>query len=440
MNIQHSPLRRKLEVIGWCIFDFANSSYTTIIITVCFNVVFAKLIVGPTGNDPTNFSRGNLIWSVVLSIAWICTALVGPLFGALSDLSHRRKAFLVGSVAACVFSTAGLYAIEPGNVFPASTFVILSCISFGLSENFISAFLPHISNSNNIGIISGFAWGIGYFGGLGSIILCQWFTGFEYTIENYPSLRLIGPITAAFFLVGSLPTFIFVPEPKTSFSPHPKLSTISNAYHTLFKTISSINRYQDLARFLLANFFFQGGVAIVISFTALYADQVVGIQGSWQAALFITLQLSAAAGAFLFGILQHQIGAIRAINMTLLIWISTVLLIFFLPSIAAVTGWNDLRLPFVLIGNMAGLCLGATQSCTRALVGMFSPREKSGEFFGFWGFSGKIASVFAVILFGVLQSVFSIDRAILFCSLLFGMGLLLNQTVNEKRGKEVAAS
>lgn len=446
MSIEPDQMRRshvnKSEIFGWCTFDFANSAYTTIIITVCFNVVFTHLIVGP--DSKANHATGNFLWSVTLSLSWLLSALVGPILGALSDASHRRKWFLGASVVLCSLATAGLFLATPGRVVLAAVLVILSNLGFGLSENFISSFLPHISTPRNIGKISGFAWGLGYFGGLASILICQWVTGFVYTPENFESLRLIGPITAGFFVVGALPTFLLLREPtegtRYSLGKSGATNVACEAYSRLRSTFHRIREYKDLARFLSANFFFQGGIAIVISFTALYADQIVGISGRWQAALFISLQVSAALGAFFFGWLWHRIGALPIINITLFVWISTVLMIYFLPQLGDFLGKKDLKPLFILIGNIAGLCLGATQSCARALVGTFSPPDKSGEFFGFWGFSGKLAAVCAIVLFGWLQKSLHIENAILLCSLFFGLGLLLNWGVDEKRGRALAMS
>lgn len=429
---------KKSEIFGWCTFDFANSAYTTIIITVCFNVIFTHLIVGP--DSKANYATGNFLWSVTLSISWLLCALVGPLFGAMSDASHGRKWFLGASVGLCSLTTAGLFLVTPDRVVLAAVLVILSNLGFSLSENFISSFLPHIATPSNIGKISGLAWGLGYFGGLGSILICHWATGFVYTPENFDSLRLIGPITAGFFVVGALPTFLFLREPTESTPYRGATNVVCKAYSRLRGTFCNIRRYKDLARFLTANFFFQGGIAIVISFTALYADQIVGISGRWQAALFISLQVSAALGAFFFGWLWHRIGAIAIINITLFVWIATGLMIYFLPQLGHFIGTKDLKPLFVLIGNIAGLCLGATQSCARALVGIFSPPEKSGEFFGFWGFSGKLAAVCAIVLFGWLQKSVRIENAILLCSLFFGLGLFLNWGVDEKRGRALAMS
>lgn len=424
-------MAKRREIAGWALFDVANSAYTTIIITVAFNVVFSKLIV------PGDYSFGGFLWSIVLSISWFLTAMLGPLFGAVSDIAQKKKLFLAFSVILCCLATSSMYFISPGQVLFASILLIVSNLGFALSENFISAFLPHIASERDIGKISGLAWGLGYFGGLGSIVICHSVTGFSYDIGNFDKLRLLGPLTALFFICFSLPTFIFVQEPKKDLShilPQSILKHASSAYQEILHTLSSLRSYRDLAVFLVSFFFFQGGLAIVISFSSIYADQVVNLGSSWQAIFFITLQISAALGAFTFGYLQGFIGAVRTVSITLVIWIVTILLIYFLESLAEILQIENIKLLFVAVGNLAGLCLGATQASARALVGLFSPPSKSGEFYGFWGLAGKLAAVFAVVAFGVLQHLLNLKTAMLFCISFFIIGLILNLFVDEKRG------
>ena len=237
----------------------------------------------------------------------------------------------------------------------------------------------------------------------------------------------------------AIPTFLFVREPKNeSKSSSTLIVTIKKSYLELGQTFGNLRKYRDLARFLLSFFFFQGGLAIVISFAALYGKQVIGIEGKWQTIFFVGLQLTAAAGAFTFGFLQDKIGALRSVNITLVIWIATIVAIYFVKPMAEYFNNMDPKLLFVIVGNFAGFCLGATQSSARALVGMFSPPDRSGEFYGFWGFSGKMAAVSATLAFGFMQRIFSLENAMLMCSLFFIVGFILNLGVNEKRGREAA--
>jgi UMF1 family MFS transporter len=179
---------------------------------------------------------------------------------------------------------------------------------------------------------------------------------------------------------------------------------------------------------LLSFFFFQAGLSIVISFAALYGTQEVGIAGAMFTLFFITLQLTAGFGAILFGYLQDRLGPMKALNLTLYIWILTIVLIYLLKPIASSLS-IDPKILFIVFANFAGLCLGATQASARAIVGWLSPSNQSGEFYGFWGLSGKLAAVAGVLAFGGLQSLLPLKTAMLVCSVFFVVGLVINQTV-----------
>lgn len=426
-------MARRREIFGWCLFDVANSSYTTIIITVAFNVIFVQLIVGPDEGTTNLFSRGNFLWSVIVSLSAFVGAVLSPLMGAMSDVSTKRKAFLGFSAVICSLGTAMLYFVSPGAIFLASFLIIITHSAFALSENFISAFLPHLSTPETIGKISGWGWGLGYLGGLGSIVLCGQLVGFEFTMENFENLRLVGPLAGLFFLLFSIPTFLFVKEPQTPRTSTSLKQSIFAAYGQLLHTFTKLRHYGDLARFLLSFFFFQGGLMIVISFSALYGQQVVGISGALFTLFFVSLQITAALGSIFFGYLQDRIGALRTVNLTLVVWILTIIAIYFLEPIGKILGVTNLKILFLIIANFAGLCLGATQASVRAIIGLFSPRNQSGEFYGFWGFSGKLAAVFGVLVFGSVQTILDLRTALLACVSFFIIGLLLNSTVNQKR-------
>ncbi len=416
-------------LVGWCLFDVANSAYTTIIITVAFNVIFTKLIVG--SQTEGGLSHGNALWAWTLAASWLVVAFAGPLLGSISDSRGWRKPLLATSVLLCCLASSGLYFVSPGEVGLAVVLILFSNMGYSLSENFISAFLPSVAKPEDMGRVSGLAWGLGYFGGLGSILICQVVTGLDYAPDNFDRLRWVGPLTAGFFLMGSLPALLWLREPARV--PHP-----AQSLGKIRDTLDRLRALPDLARLLVSSFFFQGGLAIVISFAAIYGEQEVGLTGGWQAALFISLQLTAAGGAFFFGWLQSRWSGLKTLDVTLYIWLLTILLIYEIRPLADLLGLADLRLLFLVVGNLAGLCLGATQSVARALVGQMAPPERSGEVFGLWGFSGKLAMVFSLFVFGGLQKWVGLRHSLLFCAVLFVVSLWLHRAIRE-RARPLAA-
>lgn len=430
------PSARRREVVGWCMFDVANSCYVTTIITVFFGRIFSEVIVGPDTGTVDSYSGANWLWALTLGISWLVTALVGPLAGALSDMGGSRKRFLAASVVVCCIATAGLATVGPGDVRRGALLILISNLGFSLSENFISAFLPHIAPPEKIGRISGLGWGLGYMGGLVAIVLTQRLLDVEgtYSADHFDRLRWLGPFTALLFGVFAVPTFLFVREPAATIGAEQQaswgaLARVRSAYRETFRTIRSLRDERRLGRFLTSFFFFQGGVTIVIAFAAIYGAQVMGVTGKYQAIFFVTLQLSAVLGSLFFGVLQDRWGALETVNLTLVIWIVMIVAIYCLEPFGKAFGIADMRWYFIALGNGAGLCIGATQASARAIVGMLAPKERSGEYYGLWGLSGKLAAVFAMIAYGQLQIWMPLQEAMLLCVSFFVVGLAINRRI-----------
>jgi MFS transporter, UMF1 family len=430
----------KRELFGWAMFDFANSSYTTVIITVVFCIIFPKIIVG----DGPEYHLGNLLWSISLSISYLIVLLSAPLFGAIMDYTGLKKKFLFGSYMLTVIATAALYCVGPGDIILGMLLIILSNIGFSYSESFVSSFLPDLGPPEDLGKISGYAWGLGYFGGLISTAIVMFGLGAGiYTTGNFPNLRLVGPVTGLFFLIAAIPTFLWVKERTLPRSLPQGENYLTIGLKRLKNTFLDIRDYKDLMVLLASFFFAYAGLSIMIAFAFIYGDQIVKWSGRTQILMFVITQFTAAAGAFLFGIIQDKWRAKQTFILTLVLWIIAVSLIY---SVIQVTAFVNILMGssikeehvFLFIGSIAGLGLGSTQSACRAMVGLFSPDTKAGEFFGLWSFTGRLSAIVGLMGLGLLQTFFGLQKAILLCSVFFFMSLIIILFVNEERGKMVA--
>ncbi len=297
------PRASRKELFGWAMFDFANSSYTTVIITVVFCIIFPRLIVG----DAPEFRLGNLLWSSALSISYLIVLLTAPVLGAMMDYTGSKKKFLFGSCLLTVLATAALYFVQPGYVLLGMLLIILSNVGFSYSEAFVSSFLPGLGPSKDLGKISGYAWGLGYFGGLISTAIVMFGLGAGvYTLANFANLRLVGPATGLFFLIAAIPTFLWVRERSLPRALPPGENYFTVGFKRLQKTFRDVRDYRDLLVLLASFFFAYAGLSIVISFAFIYGDQVVQWSGLTQMLMFVITQFTAAAGAFLFGVLQDR--------------------------------------------------------------------------------------------------------------------------------------
>jgi MFS transporter, UMF1 family len=432
------PMASKREIFGWAMFDLANQAYTTLIITVIFGVIFTRVIVG----DGPDYHRGNLLWSVALSISYGLVVLVAPLCGAIMDHASVKKRFLFASYILTVVSTACLYFVTPGRIELAMVLIVVSNFGYAVGECFIAGFLPSLGPPEKLGRISGFGWALGYVGGLVSTGMVLFGLG-GIAEENFANLRYVGPLAALFFLVGAIPTFLWLKEPECASIVMRQKDYMRFGFQRIAWTIGSLSHFRDLGFFLVSLFFSMAGLSIIISFAFIYGDQVVKWDPFHQMMMFVLTQVTAAIGAFCLGMLQDHLGAKRTYNLTLLLWIAAVSMIVTTPQLTRLinqsTGSSlEAQQIFLGVGCLAGFGLGSLQSSARALVGRLSPLGKAAEFFGFWGMTVKLSAIFGILGLGLLQTRFGLQPSVLLCLVLFGLALAISGLVDVQRGEKSA--
>ena len=416
------PPASKREIVSWAMFDFANSSYTTIIVSVAFGIYFTRL-VAPEG-------KGDSLWGLAILLGNLFVLLLSPVIGAVADDSGRKKLFLAFTYATCVAGTALLWFVTPGRVALGLVLFVLSFVGFSFGENLASSFLPEISTPENVGRISGFGWGLGYFGGLACLVVVLPLLKGGYTLENLGNLRLAWLATALFFLVAALPTFLFLRE-RAPRGTGTAMEYVRAGFVRIGATAHSVRHFSELVRFLTVFFVYSMGLTSVIAFAGIFAERTLKFTSLEVTYLFIALQLTSAGGAFLFGYIQDRVGASRTIQAALVIWILVCVGTYFCQS-------KEL---FWAIAMGAGLGIGSLQSASRGMVGLFSPPEKSGEFFGFWGLAGKGAYMLGPFIFGLISTATGSQRvAILSTAVFFIAGLIGMAFIDERRGHAEAES
>ena len=427
----------KKEILGWAMFDFANQAYTLLIITVVFGDLFTRVIVGDVENG---YRLGNLLWSLSLAAGYLLVVLTAPFLGAVMDISARRKQFLFFSYIATVLTTALLYFVAPGYILLGMLLIVFSNYAYSIGESFIASFLPDLGPAEDLGRISGFGWALGYVGGLVATGLALLFLG-EVSAENFDNVRWVGPFAAVFFLLLAIPTFVWVKERGT---PHPvgRREMWRMGRIRVRDSVRHLAGYRDLSTFLLSAVFAMSGIYIIIAFTFIYGAQVIGWDERMRVLTFITVQLTATTGAVLFGWAQDRMGSRFTYQFTLLFWVVAILLIWQTP---ALTDWfNQRGHPFerqdvfLYVAVAAGLCLGATQSASRAIVGQLTPLSRAAEFFGFWGLSHKLAAIIGLVGVGLMQAWVGLQNAILLCAVFFTLAFVVSLKVNIARGEAVA--
>jgi UMF1 family MFS transporter len=416
------PPAGRREIVAWAMFDFANSSYTTVVVTFFFSLVFTQLIAAGPSAD---FWWGRAIWA-----SNVVVLVLSPLVGAIADESGRKKHFLFATYLLCIAGTAALGFVEPGQIWLAMALFVVSNVAFSFGENFAGAFLPEISTPATIGRISGFGWGLGYFGGLASLALAFPLAKRGITLENYANLRLLWPLTGLFFLVAGLPTFLVLREraPRRSES---LAYYVRNGFGRLAGSFRASRQFGQLVRFLAVFFLYSIGLTSTIAFFGVYAGTTLRFTVVELFALGALLQIPSALGALLFGFVQDRLGARKTLQLALLLWI----------VVSATVATATEKRTFWIIAMFAGLGIGSLQASSRALVGALSPLGKAGEFFGLWGLAGKAAYACGPLIFGWVSSWSGSQRAAVWVNGgFFVAGLVGLFAVDEAMGRAAAAA
>lgn len=399
----HRPPVKKSEILGWCCFDFANSAFTTIIITVVYAVYFQKVVAGGD-------AAAEGWWGTALAASQGVVILLAPFVGAFADVTARKKIFLIGTALVCSVATAALYFVGPGEVALALVLVALANIAFSLSENLCAAFLPEISTPENAGRISGYGWSFGYLGGLFSLLLAL--VIMKSGDGRVPWTFLM---TGAFFFFASLPTLLLLRERAVPRMLAKGENAFTLGWRQLAQMKKDLPEHRTLAVFFAALTLFLSGLLAIVAFAALYATQVIGMTETEVIGLFVLLQLAGVAGAFGFGFLQDRTGAKPALAIALAMWI----------AVCAWAAFSKTKIEFYAISALAGAAMGALQSAARAVVSTLTPPGRSGEFFGYWGFFGKLAGVIGPLVFGWVVTLASYRVAIFVNAAFFIAGLLV---------------
>jgi len=428
-NSPNKPNKEKSKIFVWTLFDFANTSYSIVIVTFLFAVYFKDTIC-------SGKSVGDLYWSFGVSISMIITALISPILGAIADHSAGKKRFLLFFTLLCIISCAALYFTGEGTILLALILFVLANIGFEAGLVFYDSYLPELTSPKNYGRVSGYGFAMGYAGALITLAIA-------FPFIQVGMIKITFPISALFFFVFAIPLFVVLGDTRKSIS-------ISEPYFKVgFKrvvyTFTHLKQYKNLSWFLLAFFFYIEGVNTVIFFSGNYAKSTLNFTFQELALFFVIVQTTAILGATGFGIMADAIGQKRTIIISLLIWIGTMILAYATSNkdYVLIKYFSDLihseladaqRYSFYIVGLLAGSVMGATQSTSRSLMSKLTPPDKKTEFFGFYSFFGKSSAIIGPLVFGYVSFLTdSQPTAILSISLFFVIGLTILMKVKDPK-------
>ena len=416
-----NPGVRPREVLSWAGYDFANSGYTTVVLTAVFNAYFVSVVAN--GAD-----WATLAWTLTLAVSNAAVMIAMPMIGAYADLRARKQWLLRISTVGCVAATAALALAGRGDVAIAVGAIVISNFFFQVGVSLIGAFLPEIARPHALGKVSGWGWSFGYLGGLATLLVCfgyvTWAGGRGQQAEDYVPVTML--ITAGIFALAALPT-LFILKERAVPQARASLGVVRDSLSRLASTLKHIKHYRDFARLLLCSTFYQAGVAVVIALAAIYAQEVMNFTLLQTMLLVIVVNITAAIGAFAFGYVQDALGHKRALALTLLLWISMTVV----ASFATTPGL------FWLSANLAGLAMGSSQSAGRAMVGVFAPATRLAEFYGLWTLSVQVAAIVGPLTYGAVVYLTNNNHRLgmMITGGFFVIGLLLIASIDIERGR-----
>jgi len=392
------------RILSWSLYDFANQPFSTIVITFLYGSFFVEEI-------SKNPEDGTVMWSYSIAITAIVVALLSPILGSIADRSGLRKFFLVSCTIICSISTMLLYFPSYGDVYFALTLFIIANVFFELGSVFYNSYLPDLTDSKSTGVVSGFAWGLGFIGGLIALFVSYIF----FDLNNSLEIRKVNIFVGLWFLLFSIPVFIFL----NSESIKTNKNLLKDSVLEIKKTFKLISEYKIIFQFLISRLFFNDGLITIFGLGGIYALTTLNFSFNEIVILGVVLNIFAALGSFVFGYIEDRIGVKKVINISLLVLIFSTLIAYIAPE----TGYP--KQLFWIAAILIGLMVGPNQSCSRSLMSKLIPSNKKNEFFGFFSFTGKVTAFIGPFLFGLITDLYSQQAALWVVIFLFLIGLIL---------------
>lgn len=391
----------KKHLISWTLFDFANSSYSAVIVAVVFPVYYATVIVG---NDA---GLGDLWWGRAISLSMAIVALTSPFLGGIADFGGLRKKFLFLYTAISVAAIAGLSCLNEGMVIEGFLLVVIANLGMEGGLVFYNSFLPRIAPPEYTGRVSAWGYMVGYAGSLIALLIAL-------PLVKAGDFRIVWVMVALFFALFSLPAFLFLPGDKRTDGSWTHAGAKGVRY--TMETLREIWRGKEARKFLISFLLYEDGVNTVIVFSSIFAATTLGFQAQELIVLYLLVQLTALLGSLVMAKPIDLWGPKKVVYLSLLLWTLVATLAFFVQTKSQFWG----------VALCAGLGLGTVQAASRALYTQFIPRGKEAEYFGVYSLVGKSSAILGPLAFGQISTAFGSQRpAILSIAVFFLAGMIL---------------
>jgi UMF1 family MFS transporter len=417
---------------GWCLYDWANSAFATVVLATVLPVYFASLVPEQGANLfwSSQAIPATALWGYIVSFSMAAVAITAPGLGNLADRRGWRRRLLIIFCLLGSFATCGLFFAGPGQYLLAAILFILANIGFAAGNIFYNAYLPDLASGHEADRLSARGFALGYIGGGLTLLIVflmiqkhSWFG----IADQGSATRLGFLLTGVWWLFFALPAFSWLKSiPITS---HARYSL--RTPRDYLKTFVELRQYKHLGRFLVAFLIYNDGIQTIIAVSAIFAREELGLGTGTILGCFLMIQFVAMPGALLFSRLAGHFNTKRAILVSLVFF--TVITVYASIMKSATEFW--------ILGFAVAIVLGGSQALSRSLFSSMVPKSRSAEFFGFYAISSKFASIFGPLTFALLIELTGSNRiAILALVVFFVVGIVLLTGVDTEQGRLQAES
>lgn len=384
-----------LGVASWCLFDWAHSSFPTVITTFIFSTFFIKSVA-------SNKILGTEYWSWAVAVSGICIAILAPILGSIADKSKRRKPWLFVLMMITIIGSALLYFTDPNThwIWWALIFYVIANIGYECSQVFYNALMIGIAPKSKVGRLSGWGWGTGYFGGIVCLLLSLYFVS-KNVFGVVMGVKYICLLVAVWFFIFAMPMFFFTPDLSPESSKKPLGVVIADGLRSLGRTFKDIKYHRYVFLYFVAHLIYADGLTTLFAFGGIYAAGTFHMSTSDIILFGIGMNITAGIGAIGFSWVDDKLGSRFTIMFTLVCLIILSILILFVKSV----------LYFWIIGLLLCIFVGPVQAASRSYMAHVSPPEKITQFFGLYALTGRMTAFIGPALLGVLTAVFKSQRA-----------------------------
>ncbi len=401
------------EKIGWVFYDFANSAFHLMTLTILFPLYYREIIAKGSSNP-------DLLWSIVIAVPICFVGLSGPVIGAFADFRRRRKTLLVLCSLWAAIGGSVLGFIPESSIFINSSLFISVAFCFHVSLFIYDAFLPSVGGTDKPALLSGIGWGLGYVGGLISMIPVYPLLKDAVLPEDSAKFALAMVIVSGYYVVFSLPSWLLLKEPKVRVIENSKRGHLAPLL-SAWRTIRNWRVHRNLFTFLLGYYLIADGLATLTYFTSIYAKSTLGMATKDIMIMFVIIQAVGAPSCIFGGWLAERIGYMKVLLSCVIIWVTLSIGFAFADSYTV----------FYSLAVGTGLTIGTTPAIARAIFSRMVTVETSGEMFGFNALCSRLSAVFGPIIFGVVASLANQRLAVATLAIFFCVGFLVLRVVRD---------